>query len=157
MAYNRASDTYFENQVFTATPQRLRLMLIDGALHYARRALEHWQSGRAYEGGEAVIGCQRIVTELLRSLRPEIAPELVSNVAAIYNFVFRSLIDAGLKRDQAKLRDAISVLEIERETWRQVCEQLGSTLDTTPQPRANLVPHFAIPQDVSTGGFAIDA
>jgi flagellar protein FliS len=157
MVYNRASDTYFENQVFTATPQRLRLMLIDGALHYARRAMEHWQSGRSYEGGEAVIGCQRIVTELLRSLRPEIAPELVGNVASIYNFVFRSLIDAGLKRDQTKLRDAIAVLEIERETWRQVCEQLGSTLDAAPQPRANPAPHFAVPLDVPTGGFTIDA
>lgn len=155
MTHYRASEKYFENQVFTSSPQRLRLMLIDGALQYARRALKHWQEGRIYEGGEAIIGCQRIVTELLRSLNPEIAPELVGNVSAIYNFVFRSLIEAGLKRDQVKLNDAISVLEIERETWRQVCEQLGTALDASqPMPSA---PHFASHDDAPTGRFSIDA
>lgn len=158
--YQRANEKYFESQVLTASPQRLRLMLIDGALHYARRALQHWQAGRMYEGGEAVIGCQRIVTELLRSLKPEVAPELVANVAAIYNFVFKVLIEAGLKRDQAKLNEAISVLEIERETWRQVCEQLGSSLEVPAAPvlpAAPRAPHFTSQHDAPTERFSMDA
>jgi flagellar protein FliS len=157
MTYNRASDTYFENQVFTATPQRLRLMLIDGALQFARRASQHWQAGRLYEGGEALIGCQRIVTEVLRGLRPEIASDLVSNVAAVYDFVFRALVDAGIKRDQAKLNEAISILQIERETWRQVCEQLGSSLDAPRQNPPKPAPHFSANADAPTSGFAIEA
>ncbi|MGH7137801.1 MAG: flagellar export chaperone FliS [Pirellulales bacterium] len=156
MAYQRPNDTYFEGQVLTATPQRLRLMLLDGALQYARRASQHWQAGRLYEGGEAVIGCQRIVTELLRGLRPEMAPELVGNVAAVYNFVFRALIEAGLKRDPAKLDEAISVLEIERETWRQVCEQLGSSLQAAPAPHTKAM-HVTSATSAPTGGFSVDA
>lgn len=157
MTYQRASEKYFESQVYTASPQRLRLMLIDGALQYARRASQHWQAGRIYEGGEAIVGCQRIVTELLRTLKPEIAPELVANVSALYNFVFKSLIEAGLKRDQAKLNDAIAILEIERETWRQVCEQLGSSLEgQTPLP-ATRTPHFMPTPDPPGERFSIDA
>ncbi|HET6878621.1 MAG TPA: flagellar export chaperone FliS [Pirellulales bacterium] len=156
MSYHRPSDRYFESQVFTATPQRLQLMLIDGALQYARRALQHWQAGRIYEGGEAVIGCQQIVVELLRGLRPEVAPELVGKVASLYNFVFQSLIDAGRERDAGKLNDAIGVLEIERETWRQVCERLGSSLET-PSPQENSPPHFPVNTAASSGGFLIDA
>ncbi len=157
MAYNRPSDQYFENQVFTSTPQRLRLMLIDGALHYARRAAMHWAEGRNYEGGEAVVACQRIVTELLRGLRAEVAPDLVANVAALYNFVFRSLVAAGMKRDLGKLGDAIKVLEIDRETWRLVCEQLGSSLETAGQPAAKRAPHFSAQPETAAGGFTVEA
>ncbi|HWB07716.1 MAG TPA: flagellar export chaperone FliS [Pirellulales bacterium] len=157
MNYQRASDKYFENQIFTATPQRLRLMLIDGALHYARKAAVHWEQGRNYEAGEAIIGCQRIVTELLRGLQSDLAPDLVANVAALYNFVFRSLIEAGLKRDPHKLADATRVLEIDRETWRQVCERLGSSLETAEHPAPKRAPHFASQPDAMAGGFTIEA
>jgi flagellar protein FliS len=157
MTYQQPRDTYFETQVFTASPQKLQLMLIDGALTYARQATEHWRHGRIYEGGEATIACQRIVTELLRGLKADVAPELVGNVASVYNFVFRSLTDAGMKRDQAKLNDVIAVLEIERETWRQVCEQLGSSLDATQQAQSKPAPHFTAQSDVPAGGFTIEA
>jgi flagellar protein FliS len=157
MTYNRPSEKYFENQVFTATPQRLRLMLIDGALTYARKATQHWEQGRIYEGGEAIVGCQRIVTELLRGLRADVAPDLVANVADVYNYVFRCLIEAGLKRDAIKLIDAVRVLEIERETWRQLCEQLGTPLESGQPPTQRLGPHFSTQPDQPAGGFTIDA
>jgi flagellar secretion chaperone FliS len=159
MTYQRPRDSYFETQVLTATPQKLRLMLIDGALTFARRAAEHWRQGRMYEGGESIIGCQRIVTELLHGLKAEMAPELVGNVGSLYNFVFRALIEAGLKHDATKLNDAVTVLEIERETWRQVCEQLGSSLEATPAAAATPSPHFGRAQAeiTSSGGFSIDA
>ncbi|HQU45865.1 MAG TPA: flagellar protein FliS, partial [Pirellulales bacterium] len=127
-------------------------------LTYARWAAEHWQHGRIYEGGEAIAGCQNIVTELLRGFRPEEAPELVGKVAALYNFVFGSLIEAGLKRDALKLNDAVTVLEIERETWRQVCEQLGSSLDDDARPQLRRSPHFLQHvDDLASGGFSADA
>jgi flagellar protein FliS len=157
MTYQRASDTYFESQIFTATPQRLRLMLIDGALQYARKATMHWEQGRNYEAGEAIIGCQRIVTELLRGLRADVAPDLVANVAALYNFVFRSLIEAGLKRDPNKLGDAVRVLEIDRETWRQVCEGLGASLQASEPMSSRRAPHFAAQSEATSGGFTIEA
>lgn len=157
MTYQRPRDSYFETQIFTATPQKLRLMLLDGALTYARRAAEHWRQGRVYEGGEAIIGCQRIVMELLRGLKPDVAPELVAEVAALYNFVSGALIEAGLSRDVAKLNEAVAVLEIERETWRQLCEQLGSSLDEPRPASAKPAPHFSHQSADHAGGFSVDA
>ncbi len=154
---HRPSDKYFEDQVLTASPQRLQLMLLDGALQYARRTLAHWDAGRIYEGGETIIGCQRIITELLRGLRPEQAPQLVGQVSGLYTFVFRTLTEAASNRNTAKLNEAISIIEIERETWRQVCERLGSALETSapaPTPRA---PHFTATYDAPAESFSIDA
>ncbi|HJT33366.1 MAG TPA: flagellar export chaperone FliS [Pirellulales bacterium] len=149
MTYNKPRDTYFETQVLTATPQKLQLMLLEGALRYGRQAADHWREGRIYEGGEAVIGCQRIVTELLRALKPELAPALVENVSSVYRFVFRTLVEAGMKRDAGKLAEAMRLLEIERETWRQVCERLA-TQGNVPAPHGLLIPPVS-------SGFALEA
>lgn len=134
MTYNSARDTYFETQVLTATPQKLRWMAIDGAIRYLKQADEHWRNERYYEGGEAVVGCQRIVVELITGLKPELAPELVSQVASLYAYLTRVLFEAQRDRDLKKLADAMAVLEIERETWRLVGEQLGNGPSAVPSP-----------------------
>lgn len=135
MAHRPAHNTYFDGQVLTASPQKLRLMAIDGAIRFARQAGEHWRQEQIHEGGEAVIGCQQLLVELMSGLKPELAPELVSQVAGLYAYLSRLLNDARRTRDRQKLAELIEILAIERETWRLVCEQLGSetpTAETTP-------------------------
>ncbi len=153
MTYHNARETYFDTQVLTAPPQKLQLMLIDGALRYGRQAADHWREGRIYEGGEALIGCQRILTELLRGLKPEVAPALVENVSNVYRYVFRTLVEAGMRRDAGKLAEAMRLLDIERETWRQVCERLATQPET---PAIVPIPHSPLCSTVS-GGFALEA
>ena len=125
---------YLETQVNTATPQRLRLMLIEGALRLATRARDLLRQGKVGEATEAVIRCQAIVGELGASPNPEKAPELARQVTNLYKFVHRSLNDGQLQRDPQRLTDAITVLEIERETWQLVCKQL----EHRPMPHLNL-------------------
>lgn len=120
-------DNYLATEVMTATPQKLQLMLIEAALRFGHQANRCWSEGRDEEAGEALVRCQQIVTELLCGLNPDNNPELVSRVASVYLFIFRSLTVAQMQRDSEKLLDAMRVLEVERDTWRQVCEQLGST------------------------------
>lgn len=153
MTYHNPRDTYLETQVFTATPQKLQLMLLEGALRFARQAAEHWRLGRIYEGGEALIGCQNIVAELMRVLKPEVAPALVEKVSSVYRFVFRTLVEAGMKRDAGKLADAVRLLEIERDTWRQVCERLATHAQA---PSGIPAPHLPS-RPVASGGFALEA
>jgi flagellar protein FliS len=143
MAHRPAHNAYFESQVLTASPQKLRLMAIDGAIRFARQAAEHWRQERIYEGGEAVIGCQKLLIELMSGLKPELAPELVSRVGSLYAYVSRLLNDACRTRDQQKLADMIEILAIERETWRLVCEQLGA--ETPPPSTAPHAPHLLPP------------
>lgn len=155
MAYHPAHNTYFEDQVLTASPQKLRWMAIDGAIRFARQAGEHWRQQRIYEGGESAIGCQRLLVELMSTLRPEQSPEIAARVGGLYAFVSRLLNDARRGRDQQKLREVIEILEIERETWRLVCEQLNenserdqhgaplSAMDSNAAQGASAAPRFA--------------
>lgn len=148
MVYHPAHDAYFENQVLTATPQKLRWMAIDGAIRFARQAVEHWRQERIYEGGEAVIGCQRLLIELMSAVKPERAPDLAGHVTGLYAYISRLLNDARRTRDPKKLAEVIEILEIERETWRQVCEQLGAAPQAgdAEQPRRNSIQRAASTQ-----------
>ena len=117
--------SYLETEVLTAPPQKLQLMMIEAAIRFGRLAAGHWQAGENDQACEALIRAQKIVTELVNGLNRDESPELVGKMAAVYLFVFRSLMEASYQRDREKLDDALRVLEVERETWRQVCQRVG--------------------------------
>lgn len=147
-----AGSSYLETEVMTATPQKLQLMLITAAIRNAEQAAELWAADRDEEAGEAIVRCQQIVSEMISGLNPDSDRELVRKVAGLYMFVFRALVSAHLQRDEKQLRDAIGVLQIQQETWREVCEKLGKT-----KPPA---PHISGPNaDVSdaVGGASFEA
>jgi len=118
-----ASESYLESQVLTATPQKLRLMLIEGAIRFSRQTLHHWEQENNEQALETIIRARSIVSELIASIRVD-ETELTRKVASIYLFVFRHLTEGQLRRDAHLVREAIRVLEAERETWHQVCEQM---------------------------------
>ena len=163
-----ARQNYLTNDVMTATPQKLQLMLIEAAIRFARRARQLWQAGEDEQASEALNRAQEVVGEMLAGLNREVDADLVSKVASVYLYLFRSLMEANHERDEKKLNDALRVLETERETWRQVCQQLGSRKDpqqpATTLPRSALgppLPHVLPDSDVvdnsSSSGFLMDA
>lgn len=141
MQTTTARDAYLLTEVNTATPQKLQLMLIEAAIRFASQALLHWDNGQDEQAGEALIRCQDIFGEILGGLRPDLDPALVKQVAGIYVFLLRSTTDAHLTKDRKAVEDAIRILQIERDTWQQVCMQLGSRIDgpSVPQPHTNFV------------------
>jgi flagellar protein FliS len=163
-------NTYLETEVLTATPQKLQCMLLEAAIRALERTRQHWRAGDFDQGCETLIKAQQVVAEILGGMDREANPELVRKVAGIYLFIYRSLVDAGLHRDEKKLDDAQRVLEEERETWRQLCEKMAGTQAPSPQPAAS-APHQSAPQspksfhllsgaDYSSGapaGFSIEA
>jgi flagellar secretion chaperone FliS len=116
----KARDAYLEAQIMTATPQKLRLMLVDAALRNARMAAEAIRDDRSLEAFEAGERCQRILSELIGSIRQD-ASDVASKVLALYVYLFRECMEGQLRREPAKYDNVVRVLEIEQETWREVC------------------------------------
>ena len=125
-------EEYLSQEVFTAPPQKLQLMLVDAAIRFGERAKKYWELGQHDAAFDALIRCQNIMAELLRGLMPSRETELAQRLAGVYVFIYRGFIEAARSRDAASLADALRVLEIERETWRQVCEKLGATITKAP-------------------------
>src|SRR5690242_15326967 len=136
---SNSASRYFETEVLTAPPQRLRLMLIERAIGMAQATLEAWREARWDEALESNIRCRDLITELLAGLDPAASPT-ARDVAGIYSFLFVSVTEAAAQHDEVKLLNVIRILEIERETWRQVCEQDNSNMGATTASAAVYTP-----------------
>jgi flagellar protein FliS len=119
-------EQYLTTEVLTAPPQKLQLMLLEGAIRFANKARLLWESQHEEEAAEALIRAQEILTELICGLNGQVDGPLVRRVAGVYLFIHRALVAAQTQRDQNELNNALQVLEIERDTWRQVCQQVGT-------------------------------
>jgi flagellar protein FliS len=121
----QAAQNYLKTKVFTATPEQLQLMLYDGAIRFgeqARVALEKKDFEQSYT---MISRVQKIITEMSSSLKHAMAPELCGKMAALYNFVYRRLIDANIEHKVDALDEALNILRYQRETWVLLMAQLG--------------------------------
>jgi flagellar secretion chaperone FliS len=127
-----AHDIYLETQLRTAPPQRLRLLLISGALRQAALTREHWSAGRDEPGLATLTRCRNILAELLAGIDGEASP-LAAEVQRLYLWLTQQALAAEASRSDDTLAAMMRVLEEESETWRLVCE---SPLHTGESPAA---------------------
>ena len=118
-----ARAAYLETQILTATPQRLRLLLIDGAIRFANETAGHWKEDRVEPGRQSLERCRAVISELLAAVKAD-RSELTQQVAGIYAFLFRELTEANVDRNIDKLADVVRVLHVERETWSELCDNM---------------------------------
>ncbi|MCC9607661.1 flagellar protein FliS [Blastopirellula sp. JC732] len=118
-----ATNSYLETEVLTATPQKLQMLLIGGAIRFAQQAQHLKDAGQDEAAWEALLRCRGIITEILINIRPQVTP-LAGQVAGIYLYLFRELSDIQISDQYEKISSLIPVLEEERETWRQLCEAM---------------------------------
>lgn len=146
-------DAYLETQVVTATPQRLRLMVIEQAIrrvHVAELAL---REGRREDATNALDKCRELFAELISGIQPDQSP-VAKQVLGIYTFLFSALVEAQFSGDAGRLADIARVLDEERTTWLAVCEQMPDrpiaanslTEELAPQRvQETWTPHFQSP------------
>lgn len=117
-------DRYLENQVMTASPQRLHLMVVDGAVRHANRALEAIETSNWETMHLELNTALDFVAEIIGGLDETQAPELVRSLKGLFAFVIRNLMYADMERSAQRLQDAISILKSHRETWLELLESL---------------------------------
>jgi flagellar protein FliS len=159
----QARERYWTDQVTTAPPQKLFLMLLEGAIRFIHKAQGHWAAKEDELALQALIRAQEIVGEILSGFKRDLDPELVSRVAGVYGFVLRSLVEGSMLHDAAKLADALRILEIERDTWRELCQKIGTEqtgfASSVPPPQSPIPSKAfdAIPSGQSHLPFSLEA
>jgi flagellar protein FliS len=135
---SQPSDAYLQTQVLTASPQRLRLMLIEAALRDVDLTARLWDQQQPEQALESLIRCRGIISELIAGIRQGESP-LAQKVLGLYLFLFQALTEAQLSRDRTKLAIVRRILSSERDTWQQVCQQLA-TAPAAPPAAAEITP-----------------
>jgi flagellar secretion chaperone FliS len=119
------ASAYLRTRVLTASPEELRLMLLEGAIKFARQGREGLES-RNYESTFTGISrCRDIVLELLTTIAPDVEATLSERVRAVYTFMYSRLVEASMERSLPKLDEVIRLLEFERETWVMLMQKLA--------------------------------
>ncbi|MFA5864614.1 MAG: flagellar export chaperone FliS [Phycisphaerae bacterium] len=136
--YEQGKMEYLRTKVLTASPEELHLMLYDGAIRFAEEAKTALQEGNMEKAHDALVRTQNIVLEMSSGLNHHIDPDLCAKLSSLYNFIYRRLIEANLKREILPIEDALKILNYQRETWILLMRQL--TQDHKDQSAVAAVP-----------------
>ena len=131
-ALNKYCALEVEATVNSASPQRLVVMLYEGALKAiftAKRAMAH---GETALKGEAISKAIAILDQGLRpALDLENGGDIAANLLALYDYLASRLLYANLKNDPASLDEAARLLSELKSAWESL-EQ--STRPAAVQP-----------------------
>ena len=119
MTYGRHLQEYRSNQVMTADPGTILLMLYQGAIDFLRRAQEAMERKDMAEKGLYINRTLAIVSELLASLNLEVGGEVAQNLEALYLFMISHITTANVKNDPQFLTETIQMLATLKAGWEE--------------------------------------
>lgn len=112
-----AYSQYQQNQILSASPEQILLMLFDGAIRFTRQAMMALEEENIAGFCHGVSKSMAIITEFSNSLDHSVGGEIAENLDALYSFMIRELIQANLHKDLKKMRVVETLLVDLRSTW----------------------------------------
>jgi flagellar protein FliS len=116
--YAAARAAYTESSVLSASPERLVVMLYDGAIRFLYAGAAAAREGRRDIARDRLRRAQAIIDELNRSLDMS-QGQIARNLRDLYNFCSRHLIDSTLNANPAGYEEVAKLLSELREAWDQ--------------------------------------
>jgi flagellar secretion chaperone FliS len=117
-----AYDQYQENQIMSASPEKILLMLYDGAIRFTRQAMFGLEENNLTLFHQGIKKSMAIITEFSNSLDHTIGGDIAENLDALYGFMIRELTKANLHKDLENLRTVEKLLVDLRATWGEAVE-----------------------------------
>lgn len=118
--YNaNALNTYQHNSVNTASRERLLLMLFDGLIKFINQGIIGIEEKVIYKANTNLTKAQSIILELIASLDMEVGGEISKSLSVLYDYMYRRLIDANIKKDAAIAKEVLGFAEELKETFEE--------------------------------------
>lgn len=112
---------YKTNQIDTADPKQLVIMLYDGAIKFIDIAIEKVSDFKTYDVANTnILKAQDIITELMLSLDMEKGGEIASNLFNLYTYMKKELLEANINKDAEKLKGVTKFLKELLEAWENI-------------------------------------
>lgn len=127
---------YFKDEVLSASPVTLVELLCRGALEAIVSAKRYLQLGDIGARSRAITKAMAIITELSLALDHEQGGELSSNLARLYGYIERLLIQANSEQREPPLVEAEQLVTTLLEAWTVLAGRLpgGTPGDTKRSP-----------------------
>ena len=116
---------YQQQQVFTAPPDKLLLMLYDGAIRFCNQAKKALVGQKLEESNYYIIKAEDIILELMTSLKMDF--EFSQNLYSLYDYLYKQLVEANIHKDMVLLDEVVELLTELRQTWAEVAVKARET------------------------------
>lgn len=123
--------TYRKQQVTTASPGQLVVMLYDAAIRQCKAAQEAIARQERDAAARSLLKAQDIVSELMSSLNVQAGGELGAALLRLYEYMYRRLVQANVRKDASAAREVEELLSGLRDAWAQAA---ASHPTATPTP-----------------------
>ena len=125
---------YRHASIDTADQGKLILIAYDVAIKNCKLAIEKFDCcTKIEERTKHIFKAQDAINELLSALRVDVG-EVARNLYRLYDYILRSLVDAGVKNNKGKIVEVLGYLENLRAAWDEAIRKLkmeaGSTVKT---------------------------
>lgn len=112
--------TAVTSAVLDADPHRLVALMLAGVRQRLQLGAVCIETGNIARKGQAITEASTIVAHLDGSLNHEAGGEIADNLAALYDYVQRRLLDANLGNDAAALRECDGLLAEIETAWNAI-------------------------------------
>ncbi len=120
--YTKGYNIYKDNSINFASKEQLLLMLVDGAVKYAKRAEIAIEKKDIKLAHESLIRTQDIFIELMSTLNRE-AGDWAVQLFRVYEFINNKLVEVNMKKDINMLREIIPLIQEIRDIWYEAYEK----------------------------------
>lgn len=124
-------DAFLRQEVESASPAKLRWLLLQKAHGLTISIRELWLQNRAEEAVQWLILTQDIFTELLEGI-VDPKHELAKQQSDLFVFLIKLLIVSGQTQDVHTLESVTEILEIEKDTWEMLVRREHSSSASFP-------------------------
>ncbi|MCL4419876.1 flagellar export chaperone FliS [Patescibacteria group bacterium] len=119
-------EQYQVNQVETADPKQLIVMLYEGAIRFLEEALVHIDNFKKYDiVNNKILRAQDIITELMVSLDMEKGGEIADNLLSLYVYMKKELLEANVKKERASIERVLKMFRDLLDAWKQIDSRAG--------------------------------
>lgn len=118
MAIPAGYSTYQNSKVMTASPGELTLMLYEGAIKFCNVAIIGIEQKDIQKTHDNILKAQNIITEFRSTL--DFKYPVANEFEVIYEYLYRRLLDANMKKDISILEEVLTHLRTMRDTWKDV-------------------------------------
>jgi flagellar secretion chaperone FliS len=114
---NMNINPYQKTQVTSSNPEKILIMLYDGAINFTKIAIEKMGKGDRAGKGKYIGNAQAIVAELMNTLNHETAPVIAKDLERLYIYIIDEFIAANISNTPQHLEHVVRILTLLRDTW----------------------------------------
>ena len=118
---NNAAEAYKRQQIMTATPEALTLMLYNGCLKFMNEGKDAIEAKQWEQANTSLQKAQNIISEFRITLNMEY--EISKQLMPLYNYTYDRLVEGNIKSDTAMVQEAIDIIKEWRDAWAQAMKK----------------------------------